>query len=175
MVRSISVSLLLAFCFVTSCGQTPVGKKLIDEINTAKVKARHLSDDGERKQDEAREKGEKGDKAQHDKLIKEAAKIYEQASDTLQKAAAKAKELAKLQSPPWYEEYFGLQARLLDNLANLAAGAHDELLARNSGTPSEAQVQLWKDQLKRIVEENEELRKQIASIELRQGVVLIKD
>ena len=88
MVRSIIVSLLLAFCFVTSCGQTPVGKKLIDEINTAKVKARHLSDDGERKQDEAREKGEKGDKAQHDKLIKEAATIYEQASDTLQKAAA---------------------------------------------------------------------------------------
>jgi hypothetical protein len=63
----------------------------------------------------------------------------------------------------------------LNNLANLAAGAHDELLARNSGTPSEAQVQLWKDQLKRIVEENEELRKQIASIESRQGVVLIKE
>jgi hypothetical protein len=108
-------------------------------------------------------------------LIEEAAKLYGQASDTLGEAAGKARELAKVKSPSWYEEYFGLQAKLINNLAQLAAGAQNELLVRKSGPPVESQVQAWKENLKRIREENEEFRKQIASIESRQGIVLIKE
>ena len=172
MVRSISTLLFLVICFVTSCGQAPAGKKLIDEINAAKVKARELGDEAERKRSEA---NKTSDKAEHDKLIEEAAKHYGEASDNLEQAAQKARELARLQSPPWYAEYFGLQSKLFSNFAQLAAGAHEELLVRKSGALSESQVRTWKDNIKRIKEENEELRKQIDSIESRQGIVLIKE
>ena len=93
--RSIKPLILLAICFVTACGQTaPESKKLIDEINAAKVKARNLSSEAERKTKEA------GDnQAEHDRLIEEAAKIYGQTSDTLAEASSKAKELAEVKRP----------------------------------------------------------------------------
>jgi hypothetical protein len=169
--RSIKLLILLATCFVTACGQAaPKGKKLIDDINAAKVKARSLSSEAERKRKEAGE-----NQAEHDRLIEEAANVYGQASDTLAEAASKAKELAKVKSPSWYEEYFNLQSQLLNNLAQLAAGAKEELLIRKNGPPSEAQLQTWKESLKRIREEDDEFRKQIASIEKRQRVVLITE
>jgi len=65
--------------------------------------------------------------------------------------------------------------KLINKLAQLAADARAELLVRKSGPPSESQVQAGKDDLKRVREENEEFRKQIASIEVRQGIVLIKE
>ena len=171
MVWSNKVLLLLAICFVSSCAQTPEGKKLIDDINAAKIKARHIGEEADRKRNEARGKN----KDEHDRLIEEAAKLYGQASGTLEDAAKKAKELTKVNNPPWYAEYFGLQSKLINNLAQLAAGAQEELLVTKNGPPSESQVQAWKDSLKRIREENEEFRKQIASIESRQGIVLIKE
>jgi hypothetical protein len=171
MVRSIKLLLLIAICFVSSCGQTPEGKKLIDDINATKVKARHFGKEADRKWNEARGKNED----EQDRLIEEAANLYGQASETLQEAATKATELAKIKNPSWYEEYFGLQSKYFNNLARLAAGAKDELLGRKSGLPSESQLQAWKDELKRIGEENEQLKKQIASIESRQGIVLIKE
>jgi hypothetical protein len=171
MVRSISALLFLVICLVTPCSQTPEGKRLIDEINAAKVKARNLGDEAERKRKEARENTE----SEHDRLIETAAELYGQASNTLKEAVEKSKELAKLQSPPWYAEYFGLQSRLISNLAELAAGANEELLIRKDSAPSEAQVQKWKDNIKRIREENDQFHKQIASIELRQGIVLINE
>jgi len=57
---------------------TPDGKKLIDEINAAKVKARNLTFEAERKRKEAG-----ANKAEHDRLIEEAAKLYGQTSDML--------------------------------------------------------------------------------------------
>jgi chromosome segregation ATPase len=169
--RSIKPLILLAICFVTACHQAaPESKKFIDEINAAKVKARNLGVEADRKRREA------GDnQAEHDRLIEEAAKLYGQASDTLAQAASKAKELAKVKSPSWYEEYFTLQSKLLNNLAQLAAGAKEESLIRKNGAPSESQLQTWKDQLKRFRQEDDEFRKQIASIEKRQGVVLITE
>ena len=171
MVRSLSALLFLVICFVTCCSQAPAGKKLIDEINAAKVKARHLGEEAELKRKEAREKN----KSEHDRLIEEAAKLYGQAADALTEAANKANELAKLRSPSWYEEYFGLQSGLIGNLAQLAAGAQEELLVRKNGAPSASQMQSWKDNLIRIREENEKFRKQITAIESRQGMVLIKE
>lgn len=169
---SIKVLLLVAVCFVTSCGaRAPEGKKLIDEINAAKVKARGFGDEAERIRTEARGK----DKAEHDRLIEEAAKLYGQASDTLAEGAGKAKELANFKSPSWYQEYFDLQAKYYKNLSHMAAAAHDELLIRKDGPPSESQLQVWKDDLKRIQEENEAYTKQIAAIESRQHKVLITE
>jgi len=152
-----------------------MGHKLIEEINAAKVKARNLGDDAERKRTKAKEKGESGDRDGHDRLIEEAAKLFGQASDTLYKAAENAVELAKLKSPPWWETYFSLQSKLIRNLAQLGAAAHDELLIRKNGAPTEPQVQLWKETIKRITKENEEFRRQITAIESRQGIVLIKE
>ncbi len=83
--------------------------------------------------------------------------------------------MAKLKKPTWYEEYFQLQSKLISNLAQLGVGAHDELVARDSGEPNEAQVQSWRESINRINKENEELRRRITAIESRQGIVLIKE
>ena len=175
MFRYLSTVLFLIICLVTSCSQGPDGKKLIDETNAAKVKARQLAADAGLKWNQAREKEESGDEAEHDRLIEEAAKLYGQSSETFAEAASKAKELAKLNSPAWYAEYFGLQSQFMSNLAEMAAGARDEILTRNASVPSDSEIQSKKDNLKRINEENEKLRKQIATIEWRQGIVLIKE
>jgi hypothetical protein len=165
---------VIGVCCVTSCKQTPQGK-LIAEINAAKVKARQLSEEAERKRTEARKKRAAEDQTEHDKLIDEAAKLYGQVSDTLSEAADKSSEVAKLKSPVWHEEYFSLQAKLIRNLAQLATGAHEELLARKSGPPSESLVQSWKENIDRIGKENSQLRMKITSIESREGVILIKE
>lgn len=170
-VSSVKVLLLIAICFVSSCSHIPEGKKLIDDINAAKVKARHLAEEAERKRNEARGK----DKDEHDRLIDEAAKLYGQAFETLAEASTKAQQLSKVKSPAWYAEYFGLQSKLINNFAQMAAGARDELLVTKSGPASASQMQGWKDNLKRIREEDDEYRKQIESIESRQGIVLIKE
>lgn len=108
-------------------------------------------------------------------MIDEAAKLYEHASGTLNEAADKATEIAKVKSPPWYEEYFNLQAKLIRNQAQLAHGAHDELVARKNGRPTEPLVLSWKENIDRIMKENEQFRKQIAAIESREGMVLLKE
>jgi hypothetical protein len=178
MTGSIRVCLSLAvigMCFVTSCGQALEGEKLIEQINASKVKARNLGDEAERKRTKAKEKSESGDREAHDRLIEDAAKLFGQASDALKEAAENATELAKLKSPLWYEGYFSLQSKLIRNLAELGAGAHDELVIRKTGPPTEHQVQLWKENINRIAKENDEFRQQIAAIESRQGIVLIKE
>jgi hypothetical protein len=174
-INAFLVLAVMALCFTTSCGQSPQSNKLIDEINAAKVKARNLGEEAERKRIKAREKSESSDREEHDRLIEEAARLYGQASDALNEAAKNAMQMANLKSPEWYEEYFSLQSKLIGNLAQLATGAHEELLARKSGTPTESQMQTWKENLNRIRRENEEFRRQISAIESRQGVVLIKE
>ncbi len=94
MARSTSTLLFIVICFVTSCGQALEGKHLIDEINAGKVTARQLGEEAERKRKEANEKNESDDHAENDRLIEEAAKLYGQASDTLEKAAKQATELS---------------------------------------------------------------------------------
>jgi len=177
MVRSIQSLLCLTVigaCFVISCGQTPQAK-LINEVNAAWIKARELGDEAERRRAQAREKSASGDHAEHDKLIQEAADLYQQAADSLNGASDKTHELAKQKQPKWYEEYFSLQSKLMRNLAQLAVGAHDELLARMRGAPSESQVQFWNENITRIRKENDELWTQIKTIEKREGLVLIKE
>ena len=175
MVRSISSFLSIAviwMCFITSCGQTPASNRLSDEINDAKVKARHLVEEAERQRAAARDQT---DRRERERLLEEAAKLSGLASDRLVEAAKNADEMAKVKSPAWYEEYFSLQSKLITNLAQLATGAHHELLVRKRGDPTESQVQSWKENIDRIRKENEGLRKQISAIESRQGTVLIKE
>jgi hypothetical protein len=166
---------LIGICSaLSSCGDTPQSK-LIDEVNAAKIKARNLGEEGDRKRTEARQKSESGDKAEHDRLIQEAANIYGHVADTLNEAAGKTDELAKVKRPEWYQEYFGLHAKLTRNLARLAAGAHDELLMRLSGLPNESLVQSWKESLSQIGKENDDLRTKITAIEKRERIVLITE
>ena len=175
MIRSNSALLCLAtigMCLINSCGQTTENHKLINEINGAKIKARNLGEEAERKRTKARDSD---DQDERHRLIEEAAKLYGQASDTLFEAAKNASEMAKVKKPTWYEEYFQLQSKLISNLAQLAAGAHEELLARDRGEPSESQEQSWRESINRIKKENDELRRQITAIESRQGTVLIKE
>lgn len=75
MVRSISALSFLAICFGTCCSKASESKKLIDEINAAKIKARQLGNEAELKRHEADEKNKSGDYAKHDRLIEEAAKL----------------------------------------------------------------------------------------------------
>ena len=170
-IRLYSCLALVGIFFVSSCQKLPPDKR-IDDVNTAKAKARKLSEQAERKR---REGVLKSEKSEHDKLVDEAADLYGQAADTLNGAAATTDELAKLKQPGWYEEYFGLQSKLTRNLAQMAKGAHDELLAGKSGPPSDSQVQSAKENIIRIRNENEELRTRIKTIETREGVVLINE
>ena len=164
---------LIGICFITSCRQNPQLKS-INEFKAAWTKAQNFRLEAERKRSEARQKSEPGDQAEHDRLVDEAANLYEQAAAALNDAAAKTDELAKLKRPEWYGEYFGLQSKLTRNFARLAAGAHDELLARKSGPISEAQEQIWKEELSRIKKEDDELSVKIKTIEKREGFALIK-
>lgn len=83
--------------------------------------------------------------------------------------------MAKQKNPGWYGEYLSLQAKLIGNLAQLATGAHDELLVRRNAAPSEDQLTSWKESINRIRKENEEFHKRIAARDSAQGSVLIKE
>ena len=157
-----------------ACGRTPRDKR-IDEVNAAIAKAEKLRGEAEQKRTEARQKSESGDEAGYDRLIEEAANLYGQVADTLNAAATKTDEMAKLKQPEWYEEYFGLQSKLNRNLAQMATGAHDELLIKKNGPPSESQVQSWRENISRINKENDELSQRIKTIEKREGLVLRKE
>ena len=175
MLTSIKIGLcsaMMAVCFVTSCGQNPNTRKLIDEVNAAKVNARELIQKAEGKRKEARAPSGSGD---YDKLIQEAAKLYAQASDALTGAARKADEISKSKDPEWYQEYFTLQAKLLRNFARMGTGAHDELLARLNGPLNEDQERSLREDINRVNQENDELKRRIHEIETRQGVGLIKE
>lgn len=171
-IRSLSCLAIIGMCFSISGGHTTENHKLIDEINGAKIKARNLVEEAERKRTEARDSE---DPDERHRLIEEAAKLYRQAADRLFEASKNAGEMAKVKKPTWYEEYFQLQSKLIGNLAQFAAGAHDELLARDRDEPSESQVQSWKQHINRVKKENEELRRRITAIESRRGTVLIKE
>ncbi len=165
---------LIAICSASACGRPPHDKR-IDEVNALKIKARNLTEEGDRKRTEARQKSEPGDKAEHDRLIQEAASIFGQVADILNESARKTDDLAQVKRPEWYQEYFGLHSKLTRNLARLAAGAHDELLIRLSGPPNESLVQSWKESLSQIRKENDDFRAKITAIEKRERIVLITE
>lgn len=169
---AVSVVLFTA-CFSPTRVRTSSVQVLIDTINSKSFTARSLIDEAEKKRAQAKEKTQPADRAEHDQLIDETAKLYGDASHALTEAAQAAEELAKVRTPTWYEEYFTLQAKLLRNLAYMGSQAHDELLIRKSGQPSDAQVAAWLQDLTRIKKENETYRQRIATIESRERVVLI--
>ena len=165
---------LLSACFSATPGKTSPVQPLIDQINSRQFTARNLVDQAETKRAQAKEKTQPADRPEHDRLIDETAKLYNDACDDLRAAAQAADELAKLKTPAWYEEYFTLQANLMRNIAVMGTQAHDELLIRKTGQPSQAQIQSWLEQLTRIQKENETYRQRIATIETHERVVLIK-
>lgn len=177
MVRLITIvfcTLLLNGCFSTAPGMNPPAQPLIDKINAKQFTARNLVDQAETKRAQAKEKTQPADRAEHDRLIDETAKLYNDACDDLREAAQAADELAKLKTPPWYEEYFTLQAKLMRNIAFMGSQAHDELLIRKTSQPSQSQIQSWLEQLTRIKKENETYRQRIAAIETRERTAPIK-
>lgn len=167
-------SFLLLSCLVISCGQEAEINKLIGEINSAKVKSLKLGQEGETKRVEAKEKLVNGKRGEYEKLMDEAANLYGQASDLLNQSANKAEQIAKQINPYWYKEYFTLQSKLLRNLASLASGAHEELLVRKSGEPSEEQLKSWKDNISGLRKERAELDKEIAKLESEHGLAPTK-
>lgn len=167
-------SILLLCCSVNACGQERETNKLIDEINASRVKAQSLLKQAEAKRAEAYKKFDARERNEGEKQLEEAANLYGQISDLLSQSADKAEQIVKLGNPNWYKDYFTLQAKLIRNLAKTASGAREELLVRKSGTPSDAQLKSWKDDISNRSKENQELRKEISRIESEQGQVLIK-
>ena len=166
------VCCVMAMCFATSCGETPPVDKRIDAINAAIVNARKLGEEAERKRSQA---SKSSDPYERESLIEEAAKLYGQTLDALNEAVKNANEMTRVKRPEWYKEYFSLQSKLIDNLAQLASGAEAELLVRKSRIPSDSEVQSWREHINRIRKDNEEYQRQISAIEARQGVKLIKE
>lgn len=174
LIRVVSSFAVIGFCFLTSCGQASETNKLIAEINAVKAKARTIANEAESKRAKAEEKTEAGDRSGVNSLIEEAAKLYGQISELLHQAADKADQIVNLKNPEWYREYFRLHSKLIRSLAQMASSAHEELLLK-SGEPSESQLKSWKENISRVGKENQELRRQIAAIEARHGVVLINE
>jgi hypothetical protein len=167
-------SFLFLSCFVICCGQQQEVNKLINEINTAKVKSLKLGQQAQTKGIEARIKFANGARSEGEKLMEEAAKLSGQASDLLNQSADKAEQITKLIDPDWYKDYFTLQSKLLHNLAKLSGGAQKELLARKTGEPSAEQIKEWKDDIIKLRKEREELDKEISKIESEHGIAPIK-
>jgi hypothetical protein len=167
-------SILFLSCFVLGCGQQQEINKLIDEINAAGAKARTLTKQAEAKRVEARRKYSNGERSEGEKLNEETANLYKQISELLNQSADKGEQVVKLSTTDWYKDYFTLYSRWTRNLAKLANGAHEELVVRKNGAPSEDQLKSWKDNISKLNKENEELRKEIAKIESEHGTSLIK-
>ena len=165
--------LLLLCCLVVGCGQQKETSRLIDEINADGAKAQTLTKQAELKSAEARKKSNEGDRSAAEKLYEEAANLYGQISGLLNQSADKGEQIVKLDNPDWYKEYFTLYARWTRNLAKFAGGAREELLVRKNGTPSEAQLNSWRENISKLSKENEQLRKEIARIEAEHKTVLI--
>ncbi|HEX7295902.1 MAG TPA: hypothetical protein VF251_09145 [Pyrinomonadaceae bacterium] len=145
--------------------------KLIKEINEAITKARGLVSDAEEQRTLARKKARES--KERKELIEKASALYGEAAETLSGARDKSEQLSRQKDPAWYREYFTLYAKLLGILADMGRSAQSELLIRSRGTPTDEQVQAWKDNIARANKESAEHRKRIAEIESEQGTVLI--
>jgi len=94
--------------------------------------------------------------------------------DTTNHASAdNADKVVSITTTDWQKEYFKLYSKWTRNLAQLAAGAQEELVIRKAGTPTEDQLKNWNINIAQIRKENDTLQKQIAKLESDHQTVLV--
>jgi hypothetical protein len=172
MIKCLIASLVFLITpFVVSCGQTDETLALITEINANKTKCEELAKLAEAKRAEARKQNDKGQTLDRKKSIEEAAALYGQMTTLLNESATKGDKVVSLTTTDWYKDYFTLYSKWTRNLAKLAAGAQEELLVKNNGTPTEDQVKQWQEKIDDIRKEDAVLLKQIAKLETDHDMV----
>lgn len=163
---------LFAVTFSVSCTRFET-QKLISEMNANRAKCQELTKQAEAKRAEARRQNDNGQTAERKKSIEEAASLYGQIAKLLTESADKGDKVAALTTTDWYKTYFTLYSRWTRNLAKMAAGAHEELLVKNNGKPTDEQVKTWQTTIADIKKENDDLTKQIAKLESDHQMVLV--
>jgi hypothetical protein len=171
--RLIVLVTLITTTFVVSCGKTDETHRLISEINVNRTKSQELTKLAEAKRAEARIQNDKGQTLDRKKSIEEAARLYGQISTLLNESATKGDKVVSLTTTDWYKEYFTLYSKWTRNLAKLAAGAQEELMAKNNGTPTEDHVNRWRANIDDIRKNDDALLKQIAKLESDHHLVLV--
>lgn len=158
------LAILLITSVVVSCGQTDETNKLIGDMNANRTKCQELTKQAEAKRIQGKkqlaEQREEGQKS-----FAEAANLYGQITKLLNESADKGDRIVTITTTDWYKEYFTVYSKWTRNLAKLAAGAQEELIAWKNGAPTDDQLKTWRTNIAEIRKENDAFVKQIAKFE----------
>ena len=164
--------ILLLSSFVVSCAQAET-HRLVAQINANRAKTQELYKQAQAKAAAARKQSAVGQTTDTQKTMQDEAAIYAQIAQLFTDSADKADKIVSITTTDWYKEYFKLYSKWTRNLAQLAAGAQEELLIRKTGSPTEDQLNKWNSNMAQIRKENEALQKQIAKLESDHQTVLV--
>ena len=164
--------LLLSLSLVVSCGQRETDK-LVAEMNANWAKSQELNKQAQAKAVLARKQSAAGQTTDTQKTMQDEADNYEQIAKLFNGSADKADKIVSITTTDWHKEYFKLYSKWTRNLAQLAAGAHEELVIRKTGSPTEDQLKKWNINMAQIRTENDSLQKQIAKLESNHQTVLV--
>jgi hypothetical protein len=168
----IIIIIILASSFVVSCGQVET-RRLVAEMNANRAKSQELYKQAQAKAALARKQSADGQTDDTQKTMQDEADIYGQIAKLFNASADKADKVVSITTTDWQKEYFKLYSKWTRNLAQLAAGAQEELMIRKAGTPTEDQVTNWNINIVQIRKENDTLQKQIAKLESEHQTVLV--
>ena len=166
------IILLLSSSFVVSCGQVETGR-LVAEMNANRAKCQELYKQAQAKAALARKQSADGQTNDTQKTMQDEADIYGQIAKLFNASADNADKVVSITTTDWQKEYFKLYSKWTRNLAQLAAGAQEELVIRKAGTPTEEQLKNWNMNIAQIRKENDTLQKQIAKLESDHQTVLV--
>ena len=166
------IILLLSSSFVVSCGQVETGR-LVAEMNANRAKSQELYKRAQAKAALARKQSADGQTNDTQKTMQDEADIYGQIAKLFNASADNADKVVSITTTDWQKEYFKLYSKWTRNLAQLAAGAQEELVIRKAGTPTEDQLKNWNINIAQIRKENDTLQKQIAKLESDHQTVLV--
>jgi len=166
------IILLLSSSFVVSCGQVETGR-LVAEMNANRAKSQELYKQAQAKAALARKQSADGQTNDTQKTMQDEADIYGQIAKLFNASADNADKVVSITTTDWQKEYFKLYSKWTRNLAQLAAGAQEELVIRKAGTPTEDQLKNWNINIAQIRKENDTLQKQIAKLESDHQTVLV--
>ena len=166
------IIILLSTSFFVSCTQAET-QRLVAEMNANRAKSQELYKQAQAKASLARKLSDAGQMTDTQKAMQDEADIYAQIAQLLTDSADKADKIVSITTTEWHKEYFKLYSKWTRNLAQLAAGAQEELVIRKTGSPTEDQLKKWNINMAQIRKENDALQKQIAKLESDHQTVLV--
>lgn len=155
---------LLVACAAHGCAPPTEADKLTDEISAASGEGGRLIVQGAESWTAAGFKFAEGKREEGERLLLEAADLYERTIEPLGRAADASERAGRLDLPDWHKRYFTLRARHYRNLIEASKISREEILLSLSGRPDEDQARRRrKDE---VTKTHRELLEEIARIEV---------